>query len=363
MHSLKRIAALADNEITPSPSKTLVSMLRYRSDRLVTIVDRDNAGVDAGSVLAGGLGRDLPIVPDVAAALEFQPDALLLADEPVGAAIQPYWRGQVLVALERGLDVISGLHYQLSEDDEVRTAAERSGATIWDLRRPPTDRYFTEFGVDGRPIVEYRAHRPGSRTVLAVGTDCGCGKMTTMLELDREARARGVDSTFVATGQVGMMVSGGGIAVDSIMADFVNSVVEDVVYSAARRHDLVLVEGQGAVNHPRYSAVTLGLVHGSRPDTMILCHDLGRTAIGLLRDRPLPSLRRAVEINEEAIRWADQDSTCRVAGISVMTRGFSAADARAALTAIAEETGLPTVDVLRDGAGALLDAVEVQPAA
>ncbi|MGW5049823.1 DUF1611 domain-containing protein [Actinokineospora sp. NPDC004072] len=354
MHDLKRLALLADGEVVPSPSKTLTALLRYRADDVVAVIDRETAG---------GAMAEIPVVADVAAAIEHRPDALVLADEPVGAGMQPYWREQILVAVRAGVDVVNGFHHHLSADPEIVAAADRSGARLWDLRKPSPEWYLTEFSAEGRPIVHYRPHRPGSRTVLAVGTDCGSGKMTTMLEVQRAARARGVDAGFVATGQVGMMVSGGGIAVDGIVSDFVNGVVEQTVHEAARTHDLVLVEGQGALNHPRYSAVTLGLLHGSRPDSMVLCHVLGRTSVGLLREVALPALTRAVQINEEAARWADPDRACPVLGISVVTSSVSDAEARAALARIEDETGLPATDVLRYGPDRLLDAILSGPAA
>ncbi|MGC9669704.1 DUF1611 domain-containing protein [Planosporangium sp. 12N6] len=363
MRHLKRLAVLADDEILPAPSKTLTALLRYRRDHVVTVIDRNTAGRDTGDVPGLALGAGIPVVSDVAASLAYQPDALLLADEPVGAGLQPYWREQVLIALEAGLDIVNGFHHILSDDLELVAAASQTGARIWDLREQPRERYLTEFSADGRPIVAFRPHRPGSRTVLAVGTDCGSGKMTTMLELQRAARARGLDSSFVATGQVGMMVSGEGIAVDGIVADFVNGIVEDVVFHQAQSHDLVLVEGQGALNHPRYSAVTLGLLHGCRPDSMVLCHVLGRDTVSLLSHVALPSVSRAVEINEQATRWTVPDQRCPVVGISVVTRSVSDADARAALARIEEDTGLPTTDVLRYGPARLLDAVLAGPAA
>ncbi|MEU0658487.1 DUF1611 domain-containing protein [Streptomyces lavendulocolor] len=361
MDHLKRLAVLADEEMTPQPSKTLAGVLRYRSDRVVAVVDRHNAGLDTGEVV--GLGHGIPVVRDVAAARDLQPDAVLLATEPTGGALHPYWRAEILAAVGAGLDVVNGLHAQLSADQEIRAAADRSGATIWDVRREPTERYRTEVAPDGRPVLRAREHRPGSRTVLAVGTDCGIGKMTTMLEIEREAAGRGLAPHFVATGQIGMMITGRGVAVDAIMSDFVNSVVEDEVCTATRDHDLVLVEGQGALNHPRFSAVTLGLLHGSRPDSMILCHDLRRPAIKLMPEWPLPPLRRAIGINEEAARWLWPDGPGRVVGISVITKGVPDSEARAELARIEAETGLPATDVLRYGPSPLLDAILAGPVA
>jgi uncharacterized NAD-dependent epimerase/dehydratase family protein len=361
MEHLKRIAVLADDEMTPQPSKTLSGVLRYRSDRVVTVIDRNNVGRDTAEVV--GLGPGIPVTRDVADALRHGPDAVLLATEPTGGALHPYWREQILAALDAGLDVINGLHAQLSDDEGVRTAAADAGATIWDVRREPTERYRTEFAPDGRPVFEIKKHRAGTRTALTVGTDCGIGKMTTMLEIERAAQMRGLAPAFVATGQIGMMITGRGVAVDAVMSDFVNSVVEGEVCTAVRANDLVLVEGQGALNHPRFSGVTLGLLHGSRPDSLILCHDLRRPAIKLLPDWPLPSVPRAIEINEQAARWLWPDGHCRVVGISVISGGVPEEQAREEIARITAETGLPAVDVLRDDAAPLLDAILAGPAA
>lgn len=361
MDQLKRIAVLADDQMTPRPSKTLAGVLRYRSDRVVTVVDHRNAGRDAGDVV--DMGHGIPVVADVAAALAHRPDAVLLATEPAGGRLNSHWRDQVLAAVGAGVDVVNGLHAQLADDPEIRNAASRSGATLWDLRRQPTERYRADFPAGGPPALKVRPHRPGSRTALAVGTDCGIGKMTTMLEIEREAMARGATPAFLATGQIGMMITGRGVAVDAIVSDFLNSIVEEDVAAATHDHDLVLVEGQGAVNHPRFSAVTLGLVHGSRPDSLILCHDLRRPALKLMPECPLPPLGRAIEMNEQAVRWIWPDSHCRVVGISVITTGVPDPQARTELARLAAETGLPTTDVLRYGAAPLLEAILAGPAA
>ncbi|HEX4833466.1 MAG TPA: DUF1611 domain-containing protein [Trebonia sp.] len=361
MDQLKRIAVLADDEMTPRPAKTLTGILRYRSERVIAVIDRANAGRDTGEVV--GLGHGIPVIADVAAALAFEPDAILLATEPTGGALHPYYRDQVIAAAKAGVDVINGLHAQLADDAGIAAAARAGGATLWDVRREPAERYATEFGPDGKPLFEVKEHPSGSKTVLAIGTDCGIGKMTTMLEIEREALARGLSPAFVATGQIGMMISGAGVALDAVMGDFINPVIEGEVCARLRMSDLVLVEGQGAINHPRFSSVTLGLLHGTRPDALILCHDLRRPAIKLLPGWALPSVPRAIEINHQAADWIWPDGHCRVVGLSVITAGVPDAEARAELAALSEQTGLPATDVLRYGPAPLLDAIAAAPAA
>ncbi len=355
------MAVLADGEVDPSPSKTLKGLLRYRADRLIAVADRDNAGRDTGAAV--GLGHGIPIVADVRETLQYQPDGVLLATEPTGGALQPYWREQIMIALESGLDVVNPLHMQLSQDEGITRAAAQNGAKLWDIRREPTERYAVEYTPDGKPILEVKDHRPGSRTVLAIGTDCGIGKMTTMLEIERVALDRGLDAHFLATGQIGMMISGGGLCIDAVMSDFMNPVVEAEVCRAATKHDLVLVEGQAALNHPRFSSPTLGLLHGARPDAMILCTELQRPAIKLLPEWPLPTLTRAIEIHQQAIAWLWPEQHCPVVGVSVITAGVPDDEARAALAAVEDETGLPATDVLRYGPERLLDAMLAGPQA
>lgn len=363
MDHLKRIAILAEDEITPSTAKTVTGILRYRSDRVVTVIDSHNAGRDTGEAVGAGLGAGIPIVADIKAALAFQPDAILLGTEPTGGILPPSWRRMILEALGNGLDVINGLHTMLGEDEEFRAAAERSGATLWDVRREPKERYTVEFTPDGKPVFEIKKHRPGSRTVLAVGTDCGIGKMTTMLEIEKEALRRGLAPTFVATGQIGTMITGRGVSIDAIMVDYVAKIIEEEVCDAVEQSDLVLVEGQGALNHPRGSGGPLFLMHGSRADSLIMCHDLSRPTIKLLPDHPLPSLQRAIEMHAEGASWLWPEGRCPVVGISLITAGLPDDRAREEIAAIEAATGLPATDVVRYGAAPLLDAVLAGPTA
>jgi uncharacterized NAD-dependent epimerase/dehydratase family protein len=363
MEHLKRIVILAEDEITPSPAKTLTGILRYRSDRVVAVVDRHNAGRDTGEAVGGGLGAGIPIVADIDAARAFQPDAVLVGAEPTGGILSPSWRAMILEAVGHGLDVINGLHTMLGEDEEIRSVAERTGATLWDVRREPTERYTVEFAPDGKPVFEIKTHRPGSRTVLTVGTDCGIGKMTTMLEIEKEALRRDLAPTFVATGQIGTMITGRGVSIDAIMVDYVAKIIEEEVCAAVEDSDLVLVEGQGALNHPRGSGGPLFLMHGSRADSLILCHDLSRPTIKLLPDFPLPSLERAIEMHAEGASWVWPEGRCPIVGLSLITRGLPDAQAREEIAAIEAATGLPATDVVRYGAGKLLDAILAGPTA
>jgi uncharacterized NAD-dependent epimerase/dehydratase family protein len=190
-----------------------------------------------------------------------------------------------------------------------------------------------------------------------VGSDCAVGKMTVALELDREAQKRGLSSAFVATGQTGIMISGNGLPVDRIISDFVAGMVEQMVLDFGSEYDWVFVEGQGALNHPGYSPVTLGLIHGSMPDAMIFSHKAGATAIEGYTYCPLPPLNRMIQINEDAVSWVRPERPCKVVGLALVTHGLSQQAALDAIKQAEDETGLPATDVLRFGAAKLMDAL------
>jgi uncharacterized NAD-dependent epimerase/dehydratase family protein len=190
--------------------------------------------------------------------------------------------------------------------------------------------------------------------VYFAGSDCNVGKMTAALEVDREARRRGLSSAFAATGQTGIMISGRGIPVDRYICDFEAGGVEALVDEFAAEFDWVFVEGQGALGHPAYSAVTLGLLHGSTPDYLLLCHHAGRTHISGYPTVAIPSLTEVRAMYETAAAWL---RPTRTVGVILNTFGMSAADAHAALRAAEQETGLPATDPVRFGSGVLIDAL------
>src|SRR6266581_195380 len=344
---MRRIAILAEGAFTWRTAKTATGVIRYGTDQVVAVIDSTRAGKDVSQALGAPLGIGIPIVRDIHEALTYQPNMLMIGIAPVGGALPSEWRWQLLAAIEAGLDVISGLHFFISDDEELRTAAEKYSVTIWDVRRPP----------DKNRVAELIPHRPGSHTILMVGSDCAVGKMTVALELDREASNRGLNSAFVATGQTGIMISGNGLPVDRIISDFVAGMVEEMVIDFTNKHDWVFVEGQGALNHPGYSPVTLGLIHGSMPDAMIFCHQAGATTIEGYEHCLLPPLSRMIQFNEDTVSWVRPTRPCKVVGLALMTMHLSEQEAREALKQAEDETGLPATDVLRFGAGTLMDAL------
>ena len=344
---MRRIAILAEGSFEWHQAKTAIGVIRYGTDTVVAVIDSTKAGKDVEQALQADLGRGIPIVRDINQALEYQPDALLLGIAPRGGLLPIEWRWQLLAAINANLDIINGLHMFLSEDEELRAAAKEHKVTIWDVRRPPNK----------KRVATFTPHRSGSHTVLFVGSDCGTGKMSGALEFNQEALKRGLNSGFLATGQTGIMISGNGLPVDAIVSDFVAGLVEEMILGFTNQHDWVFVEGQGALNHPGYSPVTLGLIHGSMPDAMIFCHKVGATTVNGYEHCPLPSLKRLIEINEEAANWLRPEHSCKVVGLALITNHLSKQEARDAVKRVEDETGLPATDVVRFGASVLVDAL------
>jgi uncharacterized NAD-dependent epimerase/dehydratase family protein len=344
---MRRIAILAEGLFEWHYGKTATGVIRYSRDTVVAVIDSTKAGQDVAHALQADIGKGIPVVRDIREALQYAPDTLLIGIAPMGGALPASWQWQLLTAIDAGLDIVSGLHVFLSEDEELRTAAAKRGVTIWDVRRPAAQ----------NRVAQFTPHRPGSHSVLIVGSDCAVGKMTVALELDIEARRRGLSSVFAATGQTGIMISGHGIPADRIISDFIAGMTEEMVLNFSNDYDWVFVEGQGALNHPGYAAVTLGLIHGSMPDAMIFSHKVGTKTIEGFEQCPLPPLPRLIQMNEEAISWLRPDRSSKVVGLALVTHGLSDAEARAAIQQAAEETGLPATDVWRFGAAVLMDAL------
>jgi uncharacterized NAD-dependent epimerase/dehydratase family protein len=259
-----------------------------------------------------------------------------------GGVISPAWLSVLGEALGQGLDVASGLHNLLRDEPELVAAAMAHGRRLHDVRVP--DRRY--------PIADGR--RRSGRRCLAVGTDCSVGKMYTALAMEREMRARGWAATFRATGQTGILVTGGGVPLDAVVADFMAGSVEWLTPDNEAEH-WDLIEGQGSLFHPSYSGVTLALIHGGQPDALVLCHEPTRAHMRGLPGYALPSLEALRDLSLEMARMVNPG--VRVTGVSINTAGLGEAAALELLAETEARMGLPTVDPFRQGAGRLVDAL------
>ena len=341
-----RFLVLAEGAFGPETSKTANCAIRYVPERVVAVLDGAAAGRTAQEIL--GFGGAIPVVGTLEQGLALKPTALLIGIAPRGGQLPEAWRTWVAAAIDHGLDVWSGLHTLLGDDPDLAARARATGVRIYDLRRAP----------DHLPVSNGRARSLDALVVLTVGTDCNTGKMTAQLELLRGLEARGVRTRFVPTGQTGILIAGWGIAVDAVVADFIGGAAEQMVVEAAEHADVVLVEGQGSLVHPGYSGVTLGLLHGSCPAAMILCHTASRRLIGEYHRgsawAEIPPLADVVRVYEEAARWVHPS---RVIGVALNTYDLPERTAADAVERAARETGLPATDPVRFGAGPLVEAV------
>jgi uncharacterized NAD-dependent epimerase/dehydratase family protein len=337
---------IAEGAFGPETSKTANSAVRYLPERVVAVLDSAAAGRTCQDVL--GFGGAIPVVATMAEGFVRNPTAILIGIAPGGGRLPDAWRGWILAAMDRGLDVWSGLHTHLGDDPEFAARARARGVTITDARKPPAD----------LRVSDGRARDVDACVVLSVGSDCNVGKMTAQLQLVKELNRRGLRTRFAATGQTGILIEGWGIAVDAVVADFIGGASEALVLEGAKGADVVLVEGQGSLVHPAYSGVTLGLLHGSCPYAMILCHQSSRTMIGDYGGRapwvPIPPLAELIRVYEDAARPVHPS---KVIGIALNTYDLSDAAARAAVAAAERETGLPATDPVRFDPAPLAQAV------
>jgi D-glutamate N-acetyltransferase len=341
-----RFLIIADGQFGPLTSKTANSCIRYLPERIVAVFDRAAAGKTVQDVL--GFGGRIPVVGDYERGLALGPSAVLIGIAPMGGQLPAEWRGWLKTAIERRLEIWSGLHTFIGDDPELGALARARGVRIHDVRKPPAT----------LPIADGRAAEVDPYVILTVGSDCNVGKMTAQLQIRDELVRRGHRARFVATGQTGIFIEGWGIAVDAVVADFVAGAAEQLVLEGARDADIVLVEGQGSLVHPGYSGVTLGLLHGSCPDALILCHQATRDYIGDYHGREpwvrIPPLAELVDIYERA---AAPVRPTTVIGICLNTFDMSEAQAQDAIRRAAEETGLPATDPVRFDAAPLVDAI------
>ncbi|MCC9607910.1 DUF1611 domain-containing protein [Blastopirellula sp. JC732] len=332
-----RIVLLTDGFSSPFLAKTAISMLRYRTADIAAVLESNVQAKTAQEVF--NTGGDVPLVADLAQVPDA--DAVYIGIAPPGGNLPPAWRPILLEAIRRNIDVVSGLHDFLIDDPELVQAAEESGSRLIDVRR---NRY--------RQIASGQPFRKGCVRIHAVGQDCSLGKMVASLEVDKGLRDRGHSTAFIATGQTGIMISGIGVPIDCVVADFVNGTIERFIRQN-EEHDFLLIEGQGSISHPAYSAVTAGLLHGAAPDGLIYCYEAGREHVKGLQDIPLRTHQELLKAYEVV---SNLRHPCRIIGVAVNTRTLSQDEAMAELERARQEFQLPVCDVYRTGAAELVEA-------
>lgn len=304
-------------------AKTALGLVHWRRERVAGQLRLDRAAVDLGV-------EDM----DVEAAIKAGAKSLVIGVATVGGVIPASWWEVIHAAARAGLDIVSGLHGSLASNPELVAAAQSSGARLIDVRVPPK----------GLPVGTGRK-RTGLR-VLTVGTDCAVGKKYSALALTAALQKFGHNATYRATGQTGIMIAGEGIPIDAVVSDFVSGAAE--VLSPDNEIDhWDVIEGQGSLFHPGYAAVSLGLLHGSQPDAIVVCHDATRTAVSGWPDYLVPSVADCIDLN--LVLGRRTNPTVRCPGVCVNTSQLQPAERTSYLESLSSEIGLPCVDPVIDG--------------
>lgn len=343
----RRLALLTQGGLDIYRNKTAMSMLRFRPDDVVCVIDAKHAGEDLQALTGAGAG--IPIVATVQQAVELGIDWLVIGIATPGGRLPDELKIQVYDAIKQRIGIISGLHESIAGDPNMVALAARYAVELVNLRKLPNEDF---------PIGKALARETAAFRVLVVGTDASIGKTTVALELTRHLEARGIRARFVPTGQDGKLVCGRGVCIDRVISNFASGAVERTVLGEARHGDILIIEGQDAILSPPYSGVALSLLHGSCPDAMILCHAPTRThhrhtdvAIP-----PLPVYRRLYEDMLAPLHPG------KVVAVALNTMGLDLKTAQAELAAAGKVTGLPCADVVRElsgnrGCAELADAV------
>lgn len=343
MIDFKKAAILAEGKFGVLTSKTGACLVKYQPSRVACVIDSTKAGKVCSDVL--GFGGEIPIVASLADALAYSPDVLLIGIAPRGGLLPKEWRRTILDAVRSGLGIVSGLHTMIEEDEEIAAEARKRGVGIWDVRRSTIP--------DG--VLEGKLNQKKGKVLLTVGSDSRTGKMTVGYELAEYMKKRGIRAKFVATGQTGIILTGFGVAIDRVPGDFMSRVVEDLTYEALSDADVAIVEGQGSIIHPAYSGVALAIIHGCRPDAMIMCHQPSRSCIEGY-DVGIPSLRSLIELHEEICAPL---FSSKVIALALNTFDLDPQKAKEVVRLYEMETGLPTDDVVRWGCQKIFKSIEV----
>jgi uncharacterized NAD-dependent epimerase/dehydratase family protein len=332
----------AENQFGTPAAKTGHSVIRYSAEHVAAVLDSTHAGERVVDVL--GFGGDIPIVGTVEEGVARGADALLVGIAVAGGGLPDDVRATIKQAIDGGLEIWNGLHAFVEDDPVLGPLARERDVMLHDVRRPP----------DNLLVGAGRVRELSQTVVLAVGTDANIGKMTVMLQLRAALCERGSRASFAPTGQTGIFIEGWGVCIDAVVADFVAGASEAVTFQAAEGSDIVLVEGQGSILHPGYSGVSLGLLHGSLPHALIMCHQPSRKTFRHNAWLQIPPLADVIALHEAI---AGPLRPARTIGVSLNTSDLTDDEARRAIETVARETGLPTTDPVRYDTAPLVNAI------
>jgi len=334
----KPYVLFAENCFGLFSSKIAASLLRYRADMCLAVIDSTKAGQSVQDVL--GYGGSIPVVAGIDMALWFRPAVLVIGKGLHSGELPAEWKQPILTAIRDGIHVVNSIHFRLDSDPDLAEAMRDSGVTVWETKSTPPV-----------PLNNDRVLDHDSWIIHTCGSDSNIGKMTTALQIYYEANRQGIRAGFAATGQSAMMITGHGIAIDAVPGDFMGGAVEQVVMEAARGNNWVVLEGQGSLNHIGASGVALAILHGGLPNALVFCHRLGleRTEV---RDTPIIPIPELIRMNEELTRF---ERPAKVAAISVNSVDFSDEEFRREADKLESETGLPVTDPCREGPGRLIE--------
>ncbi|MFQ6605183.1 MAG: DUF1611 domain-containing protein [Fidelibacterota bacterium] len=336
---MPRFAILAEQSFNYLYSKTGNTLIRYRPKEVVGVIDSRFAGKTVSDILR--YGGDIPVVADIEELFAFKPDTLVLGNAPQGGRISPAYKTQIVKALKAGMHLISGMHDFLSDDPYFTDLAATHDVTITDLRKPPTPPHF--------PKKSWRLRK--IPVLLTIGSDCDTGKMTTAWEISRLLEEQGLNAPFIGTGQTGILLSGRGVPVDAVVADFMAGEIEYEM-DKFKKADLIIVEGQGSIVNMLYSGVTLGLLHGTMPDYLIMCHEPVRKFD--VSDYPIPDMKMLLDIH---VRLMKPFKQTKYVGMNLLTHAMSVAAARRIVEEYEEKYQIPTNDFIRFGARNILNRI------
>jgi len=340
-NSKKRFAILCHEAFNYIKNKTGNMLIRYRPDEVVAVIDREKIGSTSEEEV--GVGGNTPVLGDFNATLHLEPDTLVIGNATQGGFITDEYKAEIINAMNAGCDIISGMHQFLNDDEELKNIAAQKNVKLIDLRMPPDPPHFPTGTWQNRKVP----------VLLIVGTDCDTGKMTTAWEVAKRLQDRGRKVEFIGTGQTGILLSGSGVPIDAVKADFMAGEIEFLIQNTPKDTELVIIEGQGALTNQFYAGVTLGLMHGAMPDYMLMTHDPSRDLD--VTDFPMVSMQHVMDLHLDLMKVFRES---KFIGINLLTFAFDEKKALDVIQKSENEFNIPTTDLIRFGDKGLIDAIE-----